>query len=317
MNRRARHARGRRAARAADLVEHPKADRRLLSSCCGWPAGWSARTRSTRSGTRRSKSACRWTRSCARSRRSTPSWTTSSSPQGLKNVAKVMDRGTLIRSHVAARPRQHPALAAPVPLAHRLRTAATRSPARTLGAWMAPRTRAAQPGHPRVHQHRPAARRGRRERGAEGVHHRRILRHASSGRSTSLPADDAARRAAAEGDDAGTLRGTATRAVPGSCSTGQPGRRVRRATTTSESMLPSRWTTPTACCTRRSERPSTSRRSRRRATTTYNTGRFGLRLPPARRLAEIRRPVHRSDHRVRPVPALGHARERPHAASSG
>ena len=44
--------------------------------------------------------------------------------QGLENVAKVMDRGTLIRSHVVADLGQHPALAAPVPLAHRLRAAA-------------------------------------------------------------------------------------------------------------------------------------------------------------------------------------------------
>ena len=46
--------------------------------------------------------------------------------QGLENVAQVMDRGTLIRSHVVAGPGQHPALAASVPLAHRLRAAADR-----------------------------------------------------------------------------------------------------------------------------------------------------------------------------------------------
>ena len=56
------------------------------------------------------------------------------------------------------RPRQHPALAAPVPLAHRLRPAADGGvPAhRRVDR---PRARAAEPGHPAVHQHRPAARR--------------------------------------------------------------------------------------------------------------------------------------------------------------
>ena len=61
------------------------------------------------------------------------------------------------------RPGQHPALAAPVSLAHRLRPAADGGlPAhrRVDG----PRPRAAKPGHPAVHQHRPAARRHRRER---------------------------------------------------------------------------------------------------------------------------------------------------------
>ena len=44
--------------------------------------------------------------------------------QGLEQIASVMDRGTLIRSYTRRRPRVHPALAAPVPLAHRLRAAA-------------------------------------------------------------------------------------------------------------------------------------------------------------------------------------------------
>ena len=45
---------------------------------------------------------------------------------------------------------------------------------------------------------------------------------------------------------------------------------------------------------------------------TYNTGRFGLGCLLARRLVEAGAALHRGDHRVRPVPRLGHARQRPH-----
>ena len=68
--------------------------------------------------------------------------------QGLENIAQVMDRGTLIRSHVLPDLGQHPALAASVSLAHRLRPAADRRlPAhrRVDG----PRARAAESGHSR------------------------------------------------------------------------------------------------------------------------------------------------------------------------
>ena len=44
--------------------------------------------------------------------------------QGLERIAKVMDRGTLIRTFQGAGPRLHSALAAPVSLAHRLHSAA-------------------------------------------------------------------------------------------------------------------------------------------------------------------------------------------------
>ena len=43
-------------------------------------------------------------------------------------------------------------------------------------------------------------------------------------------------------------------------------------------------------------------------------GRFGLGCLLARRLVEVRRALHRGDDRVHPVPQLGHARERTHAA---
>ena len=66
-----------------------------------------------------------------------------------------MDRGTLIRSHVVARPRAHPPLAAPVPLAHRLRAAADVAAPAPRGLDR-PRARPQQPGGPRLHRHRPA-----------------------------------------------------------------------------------------------------------------------------------------------------------------
>jgi hypothetical protein len=92
--------------------------------------------------------------------------------EGLENVAKVMDRATLIRSHVVAdlgnilhSRHQY----------HRLRAAANgRLPPHRLVDRQGPR--AEQPGHPAVHQHRPTARRQRRAGRTEGIHHRRVLR---------------------------------------------------------------------------------------------------------------------------------------------
>ena len=78
--------------------------------------------------------------------------------QGLENVAKVHGPRHADPLARRRRPGEHPALAASVSLAHRLRAAADRGRA-------APRlvdrqgARAEQPGHPGVHQHRPAARR--------------------------------------------------------------------------------------------------------------------------------------------------------------
>ncbi len=78
--------------------------------------------------------------------------------EGLENVAKVMDRGTLIRSHVVAdlgnilhsRHQYHWHTGYVPP-----QTVAAPAHRRVDGA----RARPAQPGDPAVHQHRPAARR--------------------------------------------------------------------------------------------------------------------------------------------------------------
>ncbi len=139
------------------------------ASCSGWQAAWRRPIRSTRSATCRLQKDCPPKKSSALSRRSTRWSTTSRSTKGLENIAQVMDRGTLIRSARAGRSRAHPALAASVSLAHRLRAAADgrRAAHRCVDG---EGSRPAQPGDAGLHQHRPAARRRRREGGAQGFH---------------------------------------------------------------------------------------------------------------------------------------------------
>ena len=69
--------------------------------------------------------------------------------------------------------------------------------------------------------------------------------------------------------------------------------------------------TPTACSTPRSASPSTSARSSATTSTSYNTGRFGLGLPARPPPRRSRLPLRRSHDRVRPLRRLGHARRRP------
>ena len=95
--------------------------------------------------------------------------------EGLEHIAKIMDRGTLIRSHVL------PDLGHILHSRHQYHWHTGYVPPQTvavphLGAWMAQRPRPAQSGHPRVHRHRPAAGEQRRKGGAEGVPHRRLPR---------------------------------------------------------------------------------------------------------------------------------------------
>ncbi len=151
----------------------------MPSSCCGWPAAWRRPRRSIRSATRRSRRACRSSRSSARFRRSTPRSTTSSSRKGLEQIAQ-RDRSRHGHPHVQRRrPRLHPALAAPVSLAHRLHPAAADGDA-------APRrgdledARAEESGHAGVHRHRPD---GRRAPG-RSARSRRFTPRASSAPST-------------------------------------------------------------------------------------------------------------------------------------
>ena len=95
--------------------------------------------------------------------------------EGLEDIAKVMDRGTLIRSPV------QPDLGHILHSRHQYHWHTGYVPPQTvaaphIGAWMAKVSRAAQPGDARLHRHRAAARGRRREGGAEGLPHRRLLR---------------------------------------------------------------------------------------------------------------------------------------------
>ena len=95
--------------------------------------------------------------------------------QGLEHVAQVLDRGTLIRSHVVAD------LGNILHSRHQYHWHTGYVPPQTvaaphLGAWIAKVRGPEEPGHSGLHQHRPAARRGRRVGGAEGVHDGRLLR---------------------------------------------------------------------------------------------------------------------------------------------
>ena len=166
-----------------------------------------------------------------------------------------MDRGTLIRTYTGGGPRLHPPLAAPVPLAHRLRAAADRRRA-------APRrgdrahARPAQPGGAGLHRHRPALR-PRRRRGAEGLPHRRLprqrVRPVQHPRSRTRPST-------AVRPPHGHEPVAASRTATSSTSSWSPtARRPATAATTRRNRCSARSTTPTACSARRRPRRSTSR----------------------------------------------------------
>ncbi len=119
--------------------------------------------------------------------------------QGLENIAGVMDRGTLIRSHVVAD------LGNILHSRHQYHWHTGYVPPQTvacphIGSWIARVRGAEQPGHPAVHQHRPAPRRRRRIGGVEGVHDRRLLRQrvrpVQPALSRPTPSTPCARRAA-------------------------------------------------------------------------------------------------------------------------
>ena len=101
--------------------------------------------------------------------------TTSRSAPGLENIAKVMDRGTLIRSHV------QPDLGSILHSRHQYHWHTGYVPPQTvaaphIGAWMArvlgPRN-PVMPAFINIGQRLEGA---RRKRGTQGLHHRRILR---------------------------------------------------------------------------------------------------------------------------------------------
>ena len=143
-------------------IEHPKAHRRHLHPALDGRRHGGARKRSTPSATP------------LRGRRARPEILCTfpaidtavdniKISQGLENVAKVMDRGTLIRSHVVAD------LGNILHSRHQYHWHTGYVPPQTvacphIGSWIAQVLRAEQPGHPGLHQHRPAARRRRRDR---------------------------------------------------------------------------------------------------------------------------------------------------------
>ena len=254
------------------------------------------------------------------------------SRRGWSSIAKVMDRGTLIRSLHGRRPRVHPALAASVPLAHRLRAAADRRRA-------APRRRGSRARSARANPAIPAfINIGQRFDVGEGEELKAFTTAGFLGSEYgpfNIPFPERGRRqpCARRRDDARAVRGP-RQVLSSSCS--RRARSASTAATISRSRCSARWTTRTACSARPRRRRSISRSSRenvrstcpgydpgkrstregslRRATTRQMVGRFGLGCLLARRLDGSRRAVHRSHHRVHPVPQLGHARERPHAA---
>ena len=89
--------------------------------------------------------------------------------EGLENIARVMDRATLIRSHVL------PDLGNILHSRHQYHWHTGYVPPQTvaaphIGSWMARVLGPRNPAHPGFHRHRPAAGRRRREGRAEGVH---------------------------------------------------------------------------------------------------------------------------------------------------
>ena len=111
-------------------------------------------------------------------------------------------------------PRLHPALAAPVSLAHRLHPAAAAGDAAHRIDHL-PHARAEERRHAGVRRHRPDGRRRRRDRHAEGVPHRRLPRH----RSRSVPHHRSAGRGVGRAAAEGARRPSASRAAA-SCSNG-------------------------------------------------------------------------------------------------
>ncbi len=177
--------------------------------------------------------------------------------QGLEHVAKVMDRGTLIRSHVVAD------LGNILHSRHQYHWHTGYVPPQTvaaphLGAWIA---RVRGPRNPAIPAFINIGQRleGVGESGgAEGVHHRRLPRQrVRPVQPARIPHDAADARPAAEGHDRRALRRPATQRYQGAAEA-QPGRRDWPATTT-RSRCCGRWRTPTGCSARRSARRSTWR----------------------------------------------------------
>ena len=184
--------------------------------------------------------------------------------QGLEHIADVLDRATLIRSHVVAD------LGNILHSRHQYHWHTGYVPPQTvaaphLGSWIAKVRGPQNPAIPafinigqRLEGHGEVG-------GAEGVHHRRLLRQrvrpvqSPVSRSTRWPPCDRPR------DDPRAVRPPRADVPP--ADQGGPAGRAWPAIIT-RSRCCARWTTPTGCSTRPSATPSTCRRSRRRASTT-------------------------------------------------
>ena len=184
--------------------------------------------------------------------------------EGLEKIGSVMDRGTLIRSHVLGDLGFDPALAASVSLAHRLRAAADRRRAAHRRVDR-PRPRAARPGRAGLHRHRPALRGQRRGRGAEGLPDRRLPRQRIRPVPRPRPEQAIATVRAPAGMSAGALP-QHREAYHKKLVEASPVVRARQRLPAAN-RCSARWRTPTACSTPPRRRRSTCRWSRRRPTT--------------------------------------------------
>ena len=300
---------------AADEPAPASAGRRPTpASCSGWPAAWRRPRRSIPSATRRSRSACPSSRILC---------TFPAIDTAVDNIKISAGTGKHRRGHgsgdadpLARRRRsgQHPALAASVSLAHRLRAAADggRSASRLVDR------RSRGPNNPAIP---PFINIGQR---LEGVGESEELKAFTTGGffgseygpfNLPFPSDAVAAVRPPKGMTPRAIRGPRS----------EPFKRVAQAAAPS-----AKWRATiirSRCCARidNAHRLLSSPGARRLrpdpgaegSLDHYNTGRFGLGCLLARRLDRGRGPVHRGDDRVRAVPPLGHARERPHHARSG
>ena len=205
------------------------------------------------------------------------------------------------------RSRLHPAFAAPVSLAHRLRAAANRRrAAHRLGD--RPHARPARPRRAGLHRHRPALRR-RRGRGTESLPHRRLPRQRIRPFIIPYPEDAAQERPPARRDEPRPASSGATRfyrKLLAQSPVGQLGSDYQK-----ESLLRSLdnahrlLSSPAAKAFDLSLEPEGQLRPIQ-----HGQVRPGLSAGPAAHRG--RRPLHRGHHRIHSVLILGHPRKRPH-----
>ena len=203
--------------------------------------------------------------------------------QGLEHVAQVLDRGTSDPLARRRRPGEHPPLAAPVPLAHRLRPAADRGRASHLGSWIA---KVRGPRNPAI----PAfINIGQRLEGHGEVEELKAFTTAGFFGSEygpfniPYPLDAIAAVRPPKGVTPRAVRPPRADLSPA----GQARARWRTwPATTIRSRWCARWTTPTGCSTRPERDAFDLSKEPKESFDRYNTGRFGQGCLLARRLTE-------------------------------